>query len=299
MYTRAPLDDAARTGDTKRVNFLLRHGADPNEAISGGESAIQTALRLGNVTAVMNLLLDADAKHGDMSPSLLYMAAYFGHVGALQLCQEVGDACGRKDEGWKPLHVAVQNKRSPAVIAALLRLGADVEARTPQGYTPLLLASGVGELQTVKLLVGFGADISATDYTGHTALHSAAARCRPLVIHTLLGAGADATASDARNRTPSDVLGTVVCPSCNCMDPMEVDASKRELLRAPAFGACSWMWPSNDGARSVSRSQVRRAMPVVHVYRIARASGTQGEKKCWLFLGTRRCQCCTAQWSCP
>jgi ankyrin repeat protein len=65
------------------------------------------------------------------------------------------------------------------VIPFLLNLGADVNAKTDKGMTPLMAACRGGRYSskpaifyepTVRLLLGAGADINARDNTGRTAL---------------------------------------------------------------------------------------------------------------------------------
>ena len=46
-----------------------------------------------------------------------------------------------------------------AATIALLRLGADANRRDPEGLTPLMIASGLGQPQMVELLLTAGADV--------------------------------------------------------------------------------------------------------------------------------------------
>jgi ankyrin repeat protein len=45
--------------------------------------------------------------------------------------------------------------------------GADVSVRNIVGETPLILAAGYGNLETVKLLLSKGADVNAADQPTH------------------------------------------------------------------------------------------------------------------------------------
>ena len=59
--------------------------------------------------------------------------------------------------------------------ASLVDAGADVNARTKQGMTPLLIAaSNAGSIEIVRLLLAKGADPKATSEAGTTALIAAA-----------------------------------------------------------------------------------------------------------------------------
>ncbi len=71
--------------------------------------------------------------------------------------------------GLTPLHLAVA--RHPDKIAALLDAGANPNAKTPGGLTPLHLAAQSGSYDVVVLLLSEGADPLATLSNDKTALH--------------------------------------------------------------------------------------------------------------------------------
>ncbi|MFD4787205.1 ankyrin repeat domain-containing protein [Streptomyces sp. NPDC058459] len=62
-----------------------------------------------------------------------------------------------------------------AAAVELLRSGADANRRGPEGLTPLMIASGLGQPQMVELLLTSGADVLAVEpRMGATAIHKAA-----------------------------------------------------------------------------------------------------------------------------
>ena len=72
----------------------------------------------------------------------------------------------------------------------LLRSGADANRRGPEGFTPLMIASGLGQSQMVELLLTAGADALAVEpRMGATALHKAAQSGNADVIGLLLDHG--------------------------------------------------------------------------------------------------------------
>ncbi len=72
----------------------------------------------------------------------------------------------------------------------LLRSGADANRRGPEGFTPLMVASGLGQPQMVEILLTAGADALAIEpRMGATALHKAAQSGNADVIGLLLDHG--------------------------------------------------------------------------------------------------------------
>jgi ankyrin repeat protein len=67
------------------------------------------------------------------------------------------------------LHAAAYDGQ-PDIVKLLLKLGADVDARSSCERTPLHLAAGQGYLDIIEILVRNGADIEAKDREGMTPL---------------------------------------------------------------------------------------------------------------------------------
>ena len=71
--------------------------------------------------------------------------------------------------------VVLFDVREPAMAAALIRLGADVDVRDrSDGETPLIRAARAGDVPLVRALLASGASVSAASLTGATALGEAA-----------------------------------------------------------------------------------------------------------------------------
>ena len=91
-----------------------------------------------------------------------------------------------------------------ALMRVLLELGADPKLTNDKGWTPLMMAAGMGTgssgdsagtelecLAAVKLLVELGANVNAADSNGETAMHGAAYKTMPSVVKYLDSQGAD------------------------------------------------------------------------------------------------------------
>jgi ankyrin repeat protein len=80
------------------------------------------------------------------------------------------DLEARTEYGWTPLMFAAWYNENPEVLQVLLDAGADVEARTEDSWTSLMFAAGYNENpEVVQVLLDAGADATATDGDGKTA----------------------------------------------------------------------------------------------------------------------------------
>lgn len=74
-----------------------------------------------------------------------------------------------------------------------LRDGADVDARDPEGRTPLMCAAEKGNVRIAQVLLAHGASVNARDYAQTTVLSLAAGNGSEDVVTLLLKNGADLT----------------------------------------------------------------------------------------------------------
>ncbi|MHB9107842.1 MAG: ankyrin repeat domain-containing protein [Armatimonadota bacterium] len=100
--------------------------------------------------------------------------------------------------GLTPVHFAAQEGDAEKVSRMLL-VGGRVDARTPDGITPLHLAMNP---DVVTVLHQRGADINDRAGNGGTPLHFAALNEMPSVAQRLIKLGADVNAVDAEKETP-------------------------------------------------------------------------------------------------
>jgi ankyrin repeat protein len=120
------------------------------------------------------------------------------------LIERGADVGAKTDDGWTPLHLASSMKELE-IAKLLLERGADVEAKNNDGWTPLHLASEYNRIETAKLLLDAGADLEAEDDTGWTPLHWASEYNRIEIAKLLIELGADVGAKDVYGNTPLDL----------------------------------------------------------------------------------------------
>jgi ankyrin repeat protein len=158
--------------DGRTVTALLQRGFDPNSRDEKGQAALYVALRQPSPAAAEALwahpALDIHATNA-AGESPLMMAALRGNLTwAMKLL-----ARGAKvhHDGWSPIHYAATGPE-PELVRLLLDKGAPVDARSPNGSTPLMMAARYGSEASVDLLLARGAnpklrnqrELSAADF---------------------------------------------------------------------------------------------------------------------------------------
>jgi uncharacterized protein len=92
----------------------------------------------------------------------LHYAAFFDGADAVRILVDAGaelEAAATNEEfapGAHPLHSAIAARRTDTALA-LLEAGADPNARQHGGFTPLMEAEQLGDLDLAELLIRFGA----------------------------------------------------------------------------------------------------------------------------------------------
>lgn len=152
FFSAVEVDNASALGD------LLRRGLDPNTLDAKGHNGLYLALR-GGSPKVFALLLQHPGIQVDLANAAgetpLMMAALRGRVQAMQ--DLVARGAGVNRAGWSPLHYAASGP-SAAAVQWLLERGAQVDARAPNGNTPLMQAARYGSEDSVVALLRQGAD---------------------------------------------------------------------------------------------------------------------------------------------
>ena len=149
---------AVRQDDAATVSALLRRGFDVNSLDPQSSSALSLAL-IEPSPRVLQLLLGwpqtriDERNENDETP--LMMAALHGNLAAAQALL-AKDADVNKT-GWTPLHYAATHGHL-SLMRLLLEHHAYIDAESPNGSTPLMMAARYGSREAVQLLLDAGAD---------------------------------------------------------------------------------------------------------------------------------------------
>jgi quinoprotein dehydrogenase-associated probable ABC transporter substrate-binding protein len=173
LQGETPLHHAIIMAEPSMVEFLIAHGADPNERDRDGWTPLMTAAYLDSADDVKILAAkgaDANAvSQQGLSP--LGIAAQYGkEKAAVALLQAGADPARPIGEGgYTALMLATANHSEP-LVQALIQKGVDVNARNSGGVTALMIAAANSRADMVELLVHAGADLKAKTERGDTAL---------------------------------------------------------------------------------------------------------------------------------
>lgn len=170
---------AVRLDNSSVVALLMQRGFDPNSRDESGQTAMTLAAREGAVR-VLDLLLQHPRielnAHNRAGETALMMAALKGRSDMARRMIEQGASVHQS--GWSPLHYAAAGP-DPKIAAMLLDRGAPVDARAPNGSTPLMMAAQYGSEATVILLLERRSDARLTNAEGLNAADFARMGGRP------------------------------------------------------------------------------------------------------------------------
>lgn len=170
------------------LNKLLQRGVDPNVPDKDGNAALLIALRSESFQAAERLIAHAatdlnQANAANETP--LMMAALRGRLDLVKKLVERGAKINR--EGWTPLHYACSGPDN-GVAAWLLEQGAHIDARAPNGSTPLMMAVRYAPIATAELLLSKGANVRLSHENGNTAADFATGAGREALAAKVLAA---------------------------------------------------------------------------------------------------------------
>jgi len=157
---RTALFWAAARGDERSTVTLLAHGSNPNVMDTNGVTPLYLAAD-GGRTGCIRLLLEAGAVADPIAPK------------------------GTPSRST-PLLCASMFATDPLAVKTLLDFGANVDARSPDGETPLIAIARCLSAPHALLLMENGANVNACAKNGMTALTTAIAHNNHGVLQVLL-----------------------------------------------------------------------------------------------------------------
>ncbi|MFZ9285451.1 MAG: ankyrin repeat domain-containing protein [Burkholderiaceae bacterium] len=161
---------AIRKDDAQAITSLIQRGFEPNTPDPDGLHPLMLAVQLDSLKAARALAvaprmrLDARNPH-DETP--LMLASLRGHT---ELARElIARQADVNKTGWTPLHYAATRGHLD-IMRMLLEAHAYIDAESPNGTTPLMMAAHYGTPQAVRLLLDEGADPTLKNQLGLSAI---------------------------------------------------------------------------------------------------------------------------------
>jgi len=149
------------------------------------------------------------APHEEAQSTPMLAAAIAGDIPTMKVLIESGANANEANiYGNTPLHYALRRTSMErrqgrvAVVAFLVKHGANINRRTKNGITPLMDASNIGDTDALKYLVKNGAQIDLADKDGRTALALAANRLYDDIVIYLVVHNVNVDTHDEQGRTP-------------------------------------------------------------------------------------------------
>ena len=186
-YRKSPLHCAAEMGKVDVMKVLVEYHANPEAKARWRWTPIFYAVMSDNKDAVQFLL---QKRHGVLDEDQdgwtpLHLAAEDTKLKVMGVILDADPAAleRRSRSGRTPLHLAFASKDSALW---LLERKANMNARTDEGLTTLMMAAGDGIDDVVTLLVSRRADLRLFDKSKRTAAHWAAKEGRFGTVQKLL-----------------------------------------------------------------------------------------------------------------
>jgi ankyrin repeat protein len=210
-----PLQSAARHRNDRLIELLISLGADPNGADSSGWTALMHAGYRNHVPSVKALIdggADIEKTDRDGYSALALTIGEQKYFAAQALIEAGAD---------------VKTPVGPQKLTPLMLVASMPDAETREGQ----LVGGKGAIETARAMIEKGADVNARSEAGVTPLMVAAANNRSSMLGFLLQQGADANLKNAGGKTALDLARENLSEASEVALRLLTDASDPGLTR--------------------------------------------------------------------
>ena len=233
------------------IRYLLEKGASATGLLPNGSNLLHSYK--GPNPAIMRLLLeegvDPNLRTTNDGRSPLMTTKN------LLLLQHRADLNLADHKGWTILHLLLTGYREDiSALETVLKAGADPNAKTEDGATPLHFATTFPNAEATALLLRYGAEVDARDNRGQTPFHRS---CQSYQVHyqrieQLVAASADVHAVNGRGATGLQMIFETYNPSASMamekikyltkqgIDPLRTDHGGNTLFHALAGARCTF-----------------------------------------------------------
>lgn len=205
---QTPLLAATENGHTETVNCLLAHGADINQTRSIHKvSPLQIAAQHEYIT-LLELFIQKGAKLDCKDSSFRTPVEYAircNKMNAMNLLLNADPNISTTK--LNSLFCFAVREGNVDALPALIQRGADINATNSDGYTALLHAASIGQLNSLNTIINLSPDaLSATDCIGNNALHLAAKNGHYLMVQELIKLGLNPNQPNAAGLTAAQEI---------------------------------------------------------------------------------------------
>ena len=207
----ALLHAASKGAPLEIYELLKKAGADIDGATRQGASPLMVAMDSKVGELGLKPLLDAGANpnhkgYDTVSVLMSAIAAYDLEV-VKTLLEYGADPNQTTWDGLSPMMLAAQRVQDAALFETLVANGADVDSRSNQGVTALMVAATSGNIAAIESLIAMGADLEIKDLDGLTPLFHAVQSSEEIdgvidIVDLLLNGRSDVNAQDISGSTP-------------------------------------------------------------------------------------------------
>ena len=196
--------EAASTGQSERIQSILKEGFNINTTDESGATGLMIATTTGSFEVVRILIEhNADVNVRDRNGMTALMRACMKDNAAIikALIEAGSEVNAKSSSGNTPLLIA-GSAANVSSVAELLAAKADTDLDDSLGCTVLMRAAMAGHIDVVSALIRSKADLNLKDKSERTVLMYSLEKGHPLIASMLIDAGANVNAKGKGGMTP-------------------------------------------------------------------------------------------------